>query len=171
MTKRDQHQVAYAVVELADAVDELQSSAGKRAGGKDAADAPELVEQLHAQQEAIVAALELVRGASARLEERVAVSPGLPVAETAEYLGVSEPTVRAWLDREVLERLAGSKPILVERDSVRRAGRLLHELRDRGQDRDWMQALVDLLHDRVEVQRPEIARGLDELKRGKLEPA
>lgn len=169
MTKRDQHQVAFAVVELADAADELQFSAGATPGT--GADAPELVEQLRAQREAISAALELVRGASARLEQRVAVSPGLPVAETAEYLGVSEPTVRAWLDRGVLERLDGSKPILVGRDSVRRAGRFLQELRERGQDRDWMQALVDLLQDTVETQRPEIKQGLDELKRGRLEPA
>jgi hypothetical protein len=169
MTKRDQHQVAYAVVELADAAEELQSSAQRLPGR--GAGAPELVEQLRAQQEAISAALELVRGASARLEARVAASPGLPVAETAEYLSVSEPTVRSWLDRGVLDRLEGSKPILVERGSVRRAGRLLQELRERGHDRDWMQALVDLLHDTAEAQRPEIKRGLGELRRGKLEPA
>jgi hypothetical protein len=41
----------------------------------------------------------------------------------------------------------------------------------RGQDRDWLRALVDLLHDRAERERPEIKQGLDELKRGKLEPA
>lgn len=169
MTKRDQHQVAFAVVELEDAVDELRSSADAVPGR--GADAPALVEQLRAQREAISAALELVRGASARLEQRVAASPGLPVAETAEYLGVSEPTVRAWLERGVLERLEGAKPVLVRRDSVRRAGRLLQELRARGQDRDWMQALVDLLHDKAETQRPEIKQGLDELRRGKLEPA
>ena len=34
-----------------------------------------------------------------------------------------------------------------------------------------MQALVDLLQDTVETQRPEIKQGLDELKRGRLEPA
>jgi hypothetical protein len=169
VTKRDQHQVAFAVVELADAADELQFSTGTMPGR--GVGAPELVEQLRAQREAISAALELVRGASARLEQRVAASPGLPVAETAEYLGVSEPTVRAWLGRGVLERLEGSKPILVGRDSVRRAGRLLQELRDRGQDRDWMQVLVDLLQDTAELQRPEIKQGLDELKRGRLEPA
>lgn len=169
MTKRDQHQVAFAVVELADAADELQSSVAAMPGR--GADAPELVEQLRAQRDAISVALELVRGASARLEQRVAASPGLPVAETAEYLGVSEPTVRAWLDRGVLVRLDGSKPVLVGRDSVRRVGRLLQELRERGQDRDWTQALVDLLQGTAEMQRLEIKQGLDELKRGRLEPA
>ncbi len=34
-----------------------------------------------------------------------------------------------------------------------------------------MQALVDLLQDTAEMQRPEIRQGLGELKRGRLEPA
>jgi hypothetical protein len=84
---------------------------------------------------------------------------------------VSEPTVRAWIARGLLDVVAGAKPVLVDPASVRRVGRLVHELRDRGQDRDWMQALVDLLHDRDELSRPEIVQGLKELSRGKLEPA
>jgi hypothetical protein len=49
--------------------------------------------------------------------------------------------------------------------------RAVEELRHRGQDGDWLRALIDLLHDRAERHRPEIRGGLEELKRGELEPA
>jgi hypothetical protein len=160
VTKRDQHQVAYAVLELADAEDELRAEAERaRAEG-----APDLAA-------ALASAMALIRDASARLEERVSGVPGLPVAETAEYLRVSEPTVRAWIARGLLESVAGATPVVVDPTSVRQVGRLVQELRERGQDRDWTQALVDLLHDRDELARPEIVQGLEGLGGGKLEPA
>jgi hypothetical protein len=40
-----------------------------------------------------------------------------------------------------------------------------------GQDRDWLQALVDHLHDRDARVSDALRKGLAQLKRGQLEPA
>jgi excisionase family DNA binding protein len=156
MGKREQQQVAYAVVELQDIHDELRKAAPQPAD-KDS--------------DAISVALHRLEEAVERLDRAVPNARGLPVAEAAEYLGVSEPTIRAWLDRTVLDAVPDSKPVLVERSSLRRVHRAVGELRRRGQDRDWLRALVDVVHDHAERERPEIAAGVDELARGELEPA
>lgn len=155
--------MTYAVLELADAADKLRAGA-RHAGAQGDTSAPDLAA-------ANRAALELIRDASARLADRVAGVPGLPVAGASEYLGVSEPTVRAWVARGILDTLDGAKPMLIQPASVRQVGRLVHELRERGQDRDWTQGLADLLHDRNDRSRPEVVQGLEELGQGNLEPA
>jgi excisionase family DNA binding protein len=158
MGKRERQQVAYAVVELQDIQDELRKAAPHSAdGGMDA--------------NTISVALDRLDEAVRRLDRAVPDAHGLPVAEAAEYLGVSEPTIRAWLDRRVLDAVPDAKPVLVERSSLRRVHRAVDELRRRGQDRDWLRALVDVLHDHAERQRPEIVAGVDELAHGELEPA
>ncbi len=162
--KRDEHEVAYAVVELEDARSELRAvvPAGGRLRRRTTA---------AADSENVATALELLEGALERLEHGAAAARGLPVSQAAQYLGVSEPTVRAWLKRGLLREVPRSKPLLIERSCLRRVHAAVGELRARGQERDWLQALVDLLHDRAERRRPEIQRGLEELRRGRLEPA
>lgn len=169
MTRRDRHGVAYAVVELEDARDELRTVA-LPALGEGGTRSAALRERLQIGTQAVEDALERLADVQARLEQHVP-GPGLPVSEAARYLNVSEPTVRAWLGRGVLARVPDAKPVLVEIASLRRVGHALAELRKRGRDRDWTGALVDLLHDRAERERPELIEGLDELRRGKLEPA
>jgi excisionase family DNA binding protein len=159
MGRRERQQVAYAVVELQDAQDELRGLA------------PGHTRPAGPQPDALSSALRLLEDAVARLDRPASESSGLPVSQAADYLGVSEPTVRAWLKRGVLHRVPHAKPVLVERSSLRSAHRAVEELRRRGRDRDWLHALVDLLHDRAERRRPELLRGMEELKRGQLEPA
>jgi excisionase family DNA binding protein len=159
MGRRERQQVAYAVVELKDAQDELRALA------------PNHEQAAQRELEAVSSALRLLEDAVARLDHPTAGSSGLPVAQAADYLGVSEPTVRAWLKRGVLHRVPHAKPVLIERSSLRSAHRAIAELRSAGQDRDWLRALVDLLHDRAEQQRPEVLRGIEEMKHGELEPA
>ena len=158
MGKREQQQIAYAVVELQDIQDELREAAPQAADdGKDSG--------------AISLAVDRLEEAVQRLDRAVPNARGLLVAEAAEYLGVSEPTIRAWLDRRILDAVPEAKPVLVERSSLRRVQRAVDELRRRGLDRYWLRALVDVLHDHAERERPEIAAGVDELARGELEPA
>lgn len=155
MGKRESQQVAYAMLELEDAQDLLRAFAAGEVG-------PEQVTAALPRMGKVVKRLELAAPTG---------SLGLPVAMAADYLGVSEPTVRSWLRRGVLRALRDTKPVMIELESLRRAHHAVDELRESGQDRDWLRALVDLLHDRAERERPEIKQGLDELKRGKLEPA
>lgn len=159
MGKREQQQVAYAVVELQDIQDELREAVPRPAdaGQQDL--------------DAVWIALQRLEETVERLDGTATSPRGLQVAEAAVYLGVSEPTIRAWLQRGLLNAVLESKPAVVERSSLRRVHRAIKELRGRGQDRDWLRALVDVLHDHAERERPEIVAGLDELARGDLEPA
>ena len=146
MTKREVQQVAYAVVELEDARDALTST------DHDVASA---VKRL----DSVVARLDGV------------ASPGMPVADAAIYLGVSQPTVRDWLRRGALLAVPNEKPILVERERLRSVRRAVDELRERGQDADWLRSLLDYLDDLAVIGSPAVQRGLAELAAGKLEPA
>lgn len=67
---------------------------------------------------------------------------GVPVADAARYLGVSEPTVRLRVRRGALAALPRSKPVLIEHESLRRVGRAVRELRTRGEDREWLEGVV-----------------------------
>jgi len=169
MARRDRTDVAYAVVELEDARDELRFAALTVLGEGETTSAS-LRDRLQTGARAIEHALERLAEVQARLQQHVGAQ-GLPVSAAARYLRVSEPTVRAWLARGPLSSVPDAKPALVEIASLRRVGHALAELRERGRNRDWTRALVDLLHDHAERRRPELVEGLDELRRGELEPA
>lgn len=96
---------------------------------------------------------------------------GVPVAEAAKYLGVSEPTVRLWVRRGALASLPGSKPVLIEYESLRRVGRAVRELRARGEDREWLESVVRYVEDMADRSSPSVRQGLKELAEGKLQPA
>ena len=96
---------------------------------------------------------------------------GVSVATASQRLDVSEPTIRSWVKRGALETVPDSRPIQIEPESLHRVNRALAELRERGQDRDWLQALVDHLHDRDARGSDALCKGLAQLKRGQLEPA
>jgi excisionase family DNA binding protein len=148
MGKREKQQVAYAVLELEDARDELTAS------GKDFSSTVKRIEDV-----------------VARLDSDGLATPGLPVSDAATYLKVSEPTVREWLKRGALSSVPGAKPVLVERDSLRQVHRALDELRERGKDRDWLRAFVDYVHDLAVIRSPEVQQGLADIEAGRLEPA
>lgn len=67
--------------------------------------------------------------------------------------------------------MTGAKPVLVDLDSLRRVGRMLGELRERAEDGDWIRDLVGRLHDAAVLGGDPARTGLDELRRGELEPA
>ncbi len=96
---------------------------------------------------------------------------GVPVAEAAKYLGVSEPTVRLWVRRSALASLPGSKPVLIEHESLRRVGRAVRELRARGEDREWLESVARYVEDMADRSSPSVRQGLKELAEGKLQPA
>jgi hypothetical protein len=145
MGKRDAQSVTMALISLDDARDALQS------GSNDAA-------------------LKAMREAHEALEG-IGHPAGVPVAQAARRLGVSVPTVRAWIARGALTAIEGSSPVEIESESLRSVGRALQELRERGVDREWLQALVDYLDDRQARQSPALREGLEQLARGELEPA
>jgi predicted transcriptional regulator len=157
MATREQRATAEVLVGLDDVRDRLSELAEPRSATRSRAE--------------VLRAVEDISEAVGRLEAEVARGTGLSVEATAQYLDVSAPTVRAWAHRGVLERKTGSKPLQIDRDSVRRVHRALAELRARGQDRDWLAALTDYLHDTSDRRSESVRKGLDELARGELEPA
>lgn len=96
---------------------------------------------------------------------------GVPVTEAAKYLGVSEPTVRLWVRRGALAALPGSKPALIEHESLRGVGRAVRDLRARGEDREWLEGVVRYVEDMADRSSPSVRQGLKELAEGKLQPA
>jgi Homeodomain-like domain len=140
MGKRDAQSVTMALISLDDARDALMS------GSRDAA--MRAMEEAHQTLEAI--------GHAA----------GVPVAQAARRLGVSVPTVRSWIARGALRAIKDSSPVEIEPDSLRSVSRALGDLRERGQDREWLTALVDYLHDREARHSPALKDGLEQLAHG-----
>ena len=145
MGKRDAQLVTQALYTLGDAREAIEN------GHSDAA-----LDALEEAQEALVS---------------VKHTPGVSVAGASERLGVSEPTIRSWVKRGALEAVAGASPMQIDPESLHRVSRALAELRQRGQDRDWLQAVVDELHDREARRSDALRKGISQLKRGQLEPA
>ena len=145
MGKRDAQLVTQALYTLGDAREAIES------GRRDAA----------------LDALDEAKGVLSSVEH----APGVSVAAAGERLGVSEPTIRSWVKRGALRAVPKSSPVQIEPESLHRVSRALAELRERGQDRDWLQAVVDELHDRETRQSDELRKGISQLKRGQLEPA
>lgn len=98
-------------------------------------------------------------------------TPGVSVAAASEQLGVSEPTIRSWVKRGALSAVPKASPMQIEPESLHRVSRALAELRERGQDRDWLQAVIDYLHDREARKSGTVQKGIAQLKHGHLEPA
>jgi hypothetical protein len=149
-TKHDRALASF-LVGLDDVVEELSVVRDPQRSG-------ELVEQLTAM------GMQLKRAAPN-------AARGVPVAQAAEYLGVSEPTVRLWVRRGALVALPGSKPTLIEHDGLRRVGRAVRELRARGKDREWLEDVVRYVEDMTDRSSPSVRQGLKDLAEGKLQPA
>ena len=118
------------------------------------------------QRDAALDALDEAKGALSR-----STRPGVSVAAAGERLGVSEPTIRSWVKRGALRAVPKASPMQIDPESLHRVSRALSELRERGQDRDWLQAVVDELHDREARQSDALRKGISKRKRGQLEPA
>lgn len=134
--------------ELADAVVEL------RAASRSKAKLESIVERLEA--------------LSARMQEALDLSGGVTVAQAAERLEVSEPTVRKWLDEGLLARVAGRKPVEISQRSVIDVERVLGSVRENYPARHWGEALGAFLHDRDLLGQEWAREGVEQLKRGEL---
>lgn len=145
MSKRDAQQITVALMELSDARQALADDQG-------------------------AAALKALESAMAELRS-VDHAPGVPVARAAERLGLSRKTIESWIARGALRTVPAAGPLQVDVESLRRVSRALEDLRRRGQDGNWLQALADYADD-LQAQRSSTLReGLEQLRRGDLEPA
>jgi Rad3-related DNA helicase len=134
--------------ELADAVSELRTASLSK---------PELER-----------ALERVEALSARVQKALDLPGGLSVAQAAERLDVSEPTIRKWLAEGLLERVEGHKPVEITQRSVIEVERVLDTVRESYPARRWSEALAAFLHDRDLLEQKWAREGVEQLRRGEL---
>lgn len=110
--------------------------------------------------EAVSAALEDL------LEHLERLSPGLSVAQVAERLGVSIPTVKKWLKEDLLERVPDRSPIEVTPESVVRVEGILDRVREAYPAKRWTRALAAYLHDQDVQDQDWFKQGVESLRRG-----
>ncbi|HMI82266.1 MAG TPA: hypothetical protein VK480_10800 [Solirubrobacterales bacterium] len=113
-------------------------------------------------------ALEQVEALSARVQKALDLPGGLSVAQAAERLEVSEPTIRKWLAEGLLERAGERKPAEVSQRSVIEVERVLGRVRKSYPARRWSEALAAFLHDRDLLDQEWVREGTEQLRRGEL---
>lgn len=134
--------------ELAEAVSELRSNPHSKAELKQA--------------------LERVETLSARVQKALDLPGGLTVAQAAQRLEVSEPTIRKWLAEGLLERVEGQKPVEIAQRSVIDVERVLGAVRQSYPARRWSEALAAFLADRDLLGQEWAREGVEQLRRGEL---
>jgi hypothetical protein len=113
-------------------------------------------------------ALEQVEALSARVQKALDLPGGLSVAQAAERLEVSEPTIRKWLAEGLLERAGKRKPAEVSQRSVIEVERVLGRVRESYPARRWSEALAAFLHDHDLLDQEWVREGTEQLRRGEL---
>jgi Sigma-70, region 4 len=112
--------------------------------------------------------LERVEALSARVQKALDMPGGLSVAQAAERLEVSEPTIRKWLAEGLLERVEGHKPVEIAQRSVIEVEQVLGTVREIYPSRRWSEALAAFLHDRDLLGQVWAREGVEQLRHGEL---
>lgn len=93
---------------------------------------------------------------------------GAKVSEAAHVLGISQPTVRAWLDAGVLIEVADTKPMRVDVLSLADVKRALDLIRQHADDRQLLAQVMRVLRDREALAGSE--EGFADLRAGRVVP-
>jgi excisionase family DNA binding protein len=93
---------------------------------------------------------------------------GAKVGEAAQVLGVSAPTVRAWIEAGALQAVAGSRPVRVGVMSLAETKSILDELRRHRDDRHLLADVSRGLRDRGVRAGEDGAEGVDDPAAGRV---
>lgn len=93
---------------------------------------------------------------------------GAKVSEAADVLGISQPTVRAWIETGVLPAVSGSKPVRVEILALAETKRALDLIRDNVDDRQLLVHVMRVLRDWAALGGSE--EGFADLRAGRTVP-
>lgn len=93
---------------------------------------------------------------------------GAKITEAAKVLGVSAPTVRAWIAVGVLDALADSQPVRVDVASLADAKQVVDELRRHSSDRYMLADLLRILRDRASLSNEYARAGAADLNAGRV---
>ncbi len=96
--------------------------------------------------------------------------PGVRVSVAAKMLGLSERTTRDWLAHGPLDPVPDAKPARVSTASLAEVLPAVATLRELGQDRELLRALIDRLEaDRI-LSSPRVKKSLEQFRRGEYRP-
>lgn len=95
---------------------------------------------------------------------------GVKVADAAKVLGLTPPTVRSWLEADVLDEVAGATPTRVEVRSLAEVKHAVDLLREHGHDRNLLAAVMRQLRDRDALDIAGAREGFDDLASGRVVP-
>ncbi len=93
---------------------------------------------------------------------------GAKVGEAAHVLGVSPPTVRAWIKAGALRTVAQSSPLRVEVTSLAATKSVLDELRRHRDDGRLLAEVLRVLRDRGALAGDDVAAAVDDLAAGRV---
>lgn len=93
---------------------------------------------------------------------------GAKVSEAAKVLGLSQPTVRAWMETGILEPVAGATPVRINVLSLAEVKRALDLIRRHQDDRQLLAQVMRILRDRSALAGAE--DGFADLAAGRLVP-
>jgi transposase-like protein len=95
---------------------------------------------------------------------------GAKVSEVAQMLGLSQPTVRAWMAAGVLQARGRAAPARVNVLSLAEVKRAVDLLREHGEDRNLLVAVMHLLRDRGVLAGDGVRGGFEDLGAGRVVP-
>jgi excisionase family DNA binding protein len=117
-----------------------------------------------AEQERDAARRHRLLGVHERMASR---TEGVRVSQAAEVLGVSTPTVRSWLDANVLIAVQGKRPMRVTAASLAAAKRAVDEIRSHRDDRHLLADVARLLRDRAAL-GSDARAGIEDMRAGRV---
>lgn len=123
-----------------------------------AAEAARAIEGQHSESE-LLESLREILGIIDRAE-----GVGVPVALAARMLHVSQPTVRAWISKGVLDTVPDVKPVTVKPGSLGEVSAAVAEIRQLGEDRRLLESVMHALADRrtIEELTPRLGKRSDQ---------
>lgn len=93
---------------------------------------------------------------------------GVKVSETAKVLGLSQPTVRAWIQSGILEPIPGATPVRINVLALADVKRALDLIRRHKDDRRLLVQVMRVLRDRAALAGTE--EGFADLAAGRVVP-
>lgn len=93
---------------------------------------------------------------------------GAKVGEAAQVLGVSAPTVRAWIKAGALRPVARSSPLRVDVTSLAATKSVLDELRRHRDDGRLLAEVLRVLRDRGALAGDDVTDAVDDLAAGRV---
>lgn len=89
---------------------------------------------------------------------------GAKVSEAADVLGISQPTVRSWIEAGVLPAVAATKPVRIDVLALAETKRALDLIREHADDRQLLVHVMRVLRDRAALEGSE--EGFADLQAG-----